>query len=32
MLKRNDSYKSTRNCYIGGNNIQYIVVSRFFIA
>ena len=26
MLKRNDSYKSTRNCYIGGNNIQYIVV------
>ena len=22
MLKRNDSYKSTRNCYIGGNNIM----------
>lgn len=26
MLKRNDNYRSTRNCYIGGNNIKYIVV------
>ena len=26
MLNRNDNYKSTRNCYIGGNTIYYIVV------
>ena len=26
MLKRNDNYRSTKNCYIGGNNIKYIVV------
>ena len=26
MLNRNDSYKSTRNCYIGGNTVYYIVV------
>ena len=26
MLTRNDNYKSTRNCYVGGNYIQYIVV------
>ena len=26
MLTRNDNYKSTRNCYIGGNTIKYIVV------
>lgn len=26
MLKRNDNYRSTRNCYIGGNSIKYIVV------
>ena len=26
MLNRNDNYKSTRNCYIGGNTVYYIVV------
>lgn len=26
MLNRNDNYKSTRNCYIGGNSVYYIVV------
>ena len=26
MLTRNDNYKSTRNCYVGGNYVQYIVV------
>ena len=26
MLSRNDNYKSTRNCYIGGNTVYYIVV------
>ena len=26
MLKRNDSLMSTRNCYVGGNIVKYIVV------
>ena len=26
MLNRNDNYKSTRNCYIGGNTVYYIIV------
>lgn len=26
MLNRNDNYKSSRNCYIGGNTVYYIIV------
>ena len=26
MLNRNDNYKSTRNCYIGGNTVYYIIL------